>query len=255
MGGTCDSRPRRRRVDSAAKEAFLAALRDGVPRDEAAAKAGFTPEAFYYARRRDGVFRFAWTWALELSAADERAAFAAARAADPDETIAPNANRRLQRRRVRRRRFDDKRKRVFLAHFAGTADAHAAAAAAAVGYSTVTQHRLNDAEFARGWDEALAVAYAALEAEALRQRLDAQRRLREGLVPAGEIAKEFDRVIRLLARYERRNGRIGPREVGPGHERRWTLIAELDRKLRALGARSGIAAEPVLLPPPADSRS
>jgi len=258
MSGTCDSGRARRRVDTGAKEAFLAALRDGVPRDEAARRAGFTSEAFYYARKRDGVFRFAWMWALELSAADERGAFAAA-AADGDEVIAPNANRLLQRRRVRRRRFDDRRKRVFLDHFAGTADAHAAAAAAGVGYSTVVQHRLKDAGFARGWDEALAVAYAALEAEAVRQRLDAQRNLREGLCPTGEITQEFDRVVRLLARYERRDGRIGMRAPGRGHERRWTFdeaIDALDRKLRALGARSGVAAEPILLPgPEEDGRS
>lgn len=254
MGGHGDSRPRRRRVDEAAKERFLAAIRQGTPRDAAAARAGFTAEAFYCARRRDPVFRFAWMWALELSAADERAAFAGrSRAAGSDEVIAPNANRRLQRRRVRRRRFDDDRKRVFLAHFAGTADAQAAAAAAGVGYSTVVQHRLKDAGFARGWDEALAVAYAALEAEVVRQRLEAQRLLREGLCPTGEIASEFERVLQLLARYERKDGRIALRGVGAGRERRWTFdeaIAELDRSLRALGARHGIDAEPIALPPP-----
>lgn len=241
-------------MDSAAKARFVAALREGVPRDEAARRAGFTSQAFYYARRRDAVFRFAWIWALELSAADEHALLACpAGALDEDEVIAPNSNRRLQRRRTRRRRFDDERKRIFLAHFAGTADAHAAAAAAGVGYSTVVQHRLRDSEFARGWAEALDVAYAALEAEAVRQRLEAQRKLREGLCPSGEIANEFERVLRLLARYERRNGRIGLREVDPGRERRWTFdeaIAELDRSLRALGARHGIESEPIALPPP-----
>ena len=257
MSGTGDSRPPRRRLEMAAREAFLAALRDGVPRDEAARQAGFTAEAFYYARKRDGVFRLAWLWALELSAADERAAFAG-RGLDEDETIAPNANRRLQRRRVRRRRFDDKRKRIFLDHFAGTADAHAAAAAAGVGYSTVVQHRLKDAEFAAGWDEALAVAYAALEAEALRQRLEAQRNLREGLCPKGEMAQEFERILQLLARYERRNGGIGLRGVGEGRERRWTFdeaIAELDRKLRAMGARHGIEAEPIEPPQGRDAEA
>ena len=265
MGKASDSQGRggagtgRRRVDEAAKENFLAALRDGVARDEAAARAGFTSEAFYCARKRDPVFRRAWIWALELSAADERAAFAAARPPAPDETIAPNAHRTLQRRRIRRRLFDARRKAVFLAYFSGTADMNAAAAAAGIGYSTVIQHRLKDPAFAADCDEALAVAYAALEAEAVRQRLEAQSRLREGLCPTGEIAQEFERVLRLLARYERKNGRIGLRAVAPGRERRWTFdeaIVELDRILRAMGARHGVDAEPILLlPPPGDSHS
>jgi hypothetical protein len=254
MGTGTDSKAPRRRIDAAAKARFVEALRAGAARDAAAAHAGFTAAAFYYAREHDPVFRHAWLWALELSAADQRARRAAKGPPPPHAAIAPNANRRLQLRAERRRRFDEARKQIFLDHFAGTADAHASAAAAGVGKSTVVQHRRKDPQFAAAWDEALSVAYAQLEAEAVRQRLEAQDRLREGLCPTGEMTKEFSRVMELLARYRRPDGRIGLREVGRGRERRWSFdeaIVALDAKLRALGARHGIHAEPIALPPPA----
>jgi hypothetical protein len=251
-------RPDKKRVEGAAKRDFLAGLRAGLKRDDAARQAGFTANAFYYARRADPVFALAWAWAVDLSAADAYAARTAAAlpATAPGEArIAPNSNRVLQLRPVRRASFDDRRKRIFLDHFAGTADAHQAAEAAGVAYSTVLAHRRNDPDFAAGWDEALAVAYAALEAEAVRQRLEAQRDLREGLCPKGEIPREFDRVVRLLARYERKDGRIGMRGRGRGGEQRWSFdeaIALLDRKLRALGVRRGVVPpDAALLPPPA----
>jgi hypothetical protein len=246
MGGGSDSgRPERRRVDTAAKAAFLAAIRDGAPRDEAAERAGFTSEAFYYQRKRDPVFRLAWIFARDLSAADERSAAATATLTYEagQVRIVPNANRILQRRPVRRRIFDERRKRLFLDHFAGTADLEESAAVAGVAKSTVVQHRLKDPDFAAACEAALAIGYALLEGEAVRQRLEAQQKLREGLCPTGEIAQEFERVMRLLARYERKGGRIGFREVAAGQERRWTFdeaIDWLDRKLQALGVRRGI---------------
>ena len=250
-------RPDKRRIDAAAKRDFLAGLRAGLKRDDAAAQAGFTANAFHYARRADPVFALAWAWAVDLSAADAHAARTAAAPYDPDAaTIAPNARRRLQLRPIRRALFDDRRKRIYLDHFAATADARAAAAAAGVSPCTVSAHRRTDPEFAAAEDEALAVAYASLEAEAVRQRLEAQRNLREGLCPTGEIAREFDRVIRLLARYERKSGRIGLRAPGAGRERRMSFdeaIALLDGKLRALGARHGVQSgdDVPRLPPPA----
>ncbi|HEX8621168.1 MAG TPA: hypothetical protein VF718_04290, partial [Allosphingosinicella sp.] len=84
------------------------------------------------------------------------------------------------------------------------------------------------------------------EAESVRQRLEAQRRLKENLLPAGELAQEFERVMKLLNRYDRRDGRIAAREVGHGRRQRWTFeqaIDLLDRKLDALGM-------PRALPPP-----
>jgi hypothetical protein len=58
------------------------------------------------------------------------------------------------------------------------------------------------------------------------------------------MAHEFDRVMKLLARWERKDGRLGPRAVSHGKQRAWTFeeaIDALDRKLRALGLRRGIA--------------
>lgn len=113
MSGQGDSELPGRSVDEAAKGRFLEAIRAGRRRDEAAAEAGFSANAFYYARDRDEVFRRAWAWAHELSAIDERAAasLAAIAAAPPDEVaIVPNRNRLLQRRPVRRRRFDERRR-------------------------------------------------------------------------------------------------------------------------------------------------
>jgi hypothetical protein len=253
MGGNGDSkRQPKRLIDADAKARFLAGLRLGMARDAAAAQAGFTSQGFYYAGRRDGVFKLAWVWALELSAADARGASPLALAPGEVEIVA-NRARPLQSRPARRTRFDDRRKRIFLDHFAGTADAHQAAAAAGIAYPTFTQHRRKDAGFAAACDDALAVAYAALEAEAVRQRLKVQRDLREGLCPTGEIAREFERVMQLLARYDRRGGRIGFRAISRGGERRWSFeesIELLDRHLRALGARHGVVAEPIRLPPP-----
>ncbi len=252
MGSDGDSAGPRRRIDGAAKAQFLAALRAGEHRDEAARQTGFSWRGFHSVRRRDPVFRLGWTWALELSAADERSKQGPDASPEASE-IAPNNQRRLQR-RTRRLRFTDARKRVFLDHFAGTADAFAAAEAAGVGYSTVYDHRRKDPAFAAAYDETLAQAYAMLEAEALRQRLEAQRNLREGRMPQGEIAQEFERVMKLLARYDRGGGRVGTRQTGRGRERRWSFdeaIQALDKKLRALGARHGIAADPIpLVTPP-----
>jgi hypothetical protein len=261
MGQRSDSTPPRRRIGGEAKAAFVAGLRAGLSRDAAAAQAGFTANGFYYARARDTLFALAWTWANDLSAADACAARRAAAPPDPETTaIAPNAKRRLQLRPVRRARFDDRRKRIFLEHFAGTADVRASADAAGVSVSTVTAHRRDDPDFDAACEAALAIAYAALEAEAVRQRLEAQRKLADGLLPAGEMTQEFDRMLKLLTRYERRNGRIGSRRVDPGREARWSFddaVRLLDRKLRALGLRHGIVPpdDPPRLPPPGEAEA
>jgi hypothetical protein len=247
----------RRRIDDAAKLRFLAGLRAGLNRDAAARHAGFTANAFYDAARRDPLFALARRWALDLSATDGRAARNIAALPGTGE-IAPTGGRRLQRRHIRRACFDDRRKRLFLDHYAGTADAHAACAAAGIAYSTFTQHRRKDPEFAAACDEALAIAYAALEAESLRARLEAQRDLRDNICPAGEAAKEFDRQLKLLERHDRKGRGIGMREIGPGGHQRadfWEFIAAADAKLRALGARHGIDSVPILPPRPASGEA
>lgn len=251
MGRRTDSaRPPKKRVDEAAKACFLSGLRAGLPRDDAAKAAGFTSRAFDYARKRDPVFALAYAWALDLSAADGRAE-RAVRALPGTGDITPTGGRRLQRRHVRRPRFDDRRKRLFLDHYAGTADAEAACAAAGISISTYTAHRRKDPEFAAGCAEALAIAYDDMEAESLRARREAQRNLRDGICPAGEAAKEFDRQMKLLERHDRKHGGIGLREIGPGGFRRadiMELIARADKRLCVLGIRHGIEAEPVIPP-------
>ena len=248
------------RIDAEAKTRFLEGLRAGLPRDEAARAAGFTANAFYDACRRDPVFALARKLALELSAAEGRAA-RGPRADSPapcETVITPTGGRLLQKRHVRRVRFDERRKRIFLDAFATHADAEAACATAGIAYSTYIEHRRNDREFAAAWEEALIVAYAALDAEALRERLEAQRNLRDAIAPGGPPPRDFDKTMRLLDRFDRKGGGIGPRSVPHGAQRRGDFldgIAWFDDRLRALGARHGIQSDPIRLPPPASDES
>jgi hypothetical protein len=236
--------PSRRLIGKAVKAHFLSALRDGARREAAAAACSFALNSFYNARRADPLFHFAWQWARAHAAIDQRGGELALRTPEGERIrIAPGNRRVLQRRRMSWVRFTEGRQQIYLDHFAGTADAEAAAAAAGVSRYAVEAHCRKHPEFAALRDETLRFAYAKLEAEAVRQRLAAQQRLKENLEPAGEMAQEFERVMKLLARYDRRDGRIARREVGYGHERRPTFeeaIAVLDKRLRALGLRHGI---------------
>jgi hypothetical protein len=250
MDGDEGKEPAQRRLIAEDDKArFLESLRAGASREEAAAAAGFPLGSLYNVRARDWVFRLGWEWALDLAAIDERGGELSRRTADgePGDRIAPKKGRLLQRQKARWVKFTDKRQQIYLNHFAGTADAEAAAAAAGVTTHTVRAHARKHPPFAAAEKEALQMAYATLEAEAVRQRLEAQRRLSENLEPTGELALEFERVMKLLARYDRKDGRIGAREVGHGSRQRWPIeesIEALDNKLRALGVRRGI------LPPP-----
>lgn len=244
-------KPPRRLIDEADKTRFIELLRAGASREDAAAAAGFPLGSLYNVRARDSVFRLAWEWALDLAAIDERGGELSRRTADgePGDRIAPKRGRLLQRQKARWVKFTEKRQQIYLDHFAGTADAQAAAAAAGVTYAAVRAHGRKHPEFEATESEALRYAYARLEAEAVRQRLEAQRRLSENLEPTGEIAEEFERVMKLLARYDRKDGRIARREIGRASRQRLSfdeLIRALDKALNALGVRKGI------LPPPAE---
>lgn len=236
-------KPPPRRIDAAAKLRFLKGVRAGQSRRDAAAGTGFGWQAFYQIRRRDPLYEFAWLAAMELSARDAQDARRAAetlREVQAEGTIEGQNRRLLQLKRNRGYRFDERRKQIFLDHFAGTADEHAAAAAAGVSYVTVRSHVRRDPGFAALRDEALGMAYAVLEAEAVRQRLEAQQRLRANLDPKGEMAQEFDRVMKLLARYDRRDGRIATREHAPAPSRAFSFedaIVALDKALDSLGSR------------------
>ncbi|HYG49235.1 MAG TPA: hypothetical protein VD846_14985 [Allosphingosinicella sp.] len=234
-------KPPPRRIDVAAKHHFLERLRAGASRKEAAEGSGFSWRAFYQVRRRDPIFEFGWLAALELSAVDERDARRAAarleerRAQGTIET----GNRRVVQLKRRRRgfSFDERRQQLFLDFFAGTADEDSAADSAGVSRQTVRAHMRRHPEFAALRDEALQHAYARLEAEAVRQRLAAQQRLRDNLEPAGEIALEFERVMKLLARYDRKDGRIGSRVHAASPARAVSFeeaIVQLDKALDAL---------------------
>jgi hypothetical protein len=133
------------------------------------------------------------------------------------------------------------RREVFLAHFAGTANETEAAELAGVTTSTVYRHRRKDPEFAALHQLALEQSYVRLEADALRQRILAQQRLAqardEGFEASGEIAQEFERVMKLFARWDRRNGQPGPRTAARDDRTPWNpdeALRALERKLRAL---------------------
>lgn len=246
MSGNRKKRGRPPRIDAAAKVALLAALREGRRLDEVAAGHGVTLQAFYSARRRDPVFAAAWRDAHALSAEAERRS---SREVEGDGAcIVPNNRRGLQRRRMRHVRFDTDRKGVFLAAFAWSCDLGAAAGQAGVCERTVFNHLRRDAHFAAEFQRALEEGYGQLEAEALRQRLAEQARLRAaveeaeakgGPLPLAETAVEFERTMKMLARWRRRDGGLGSRPMRPGARRMSfeEAIVILDKKLRALGLR------------------
>lgn len=240
MGGRDDSGAPQGGIDAAAKARFLEALRDGARREDAAAAAGFSLTGFYGARRRDPAFAAAWKEALAAGPAAERRGRAYETRGEI--RIAPANRRPLQRRRRRHVRFDADRQALFLAHFARNADTRAAAAEAGVCEATVDNHRRTDPAFAAAFEEALDSAYVRLEVELLRQRLAALARLRAAIEEAdppdapalAETAAEFDRVLKLLARRDRK-----PRAPeGTGTRRRvWSFeaaIALLAARLAAL---------------------
>lgn len=210
-------------IDDEAMGIFIAAVRRGAPLEDAARATGFTLGAFWKLRKRDPAFDEAVEEAMEISNAPR--------------FVAPGNGRRWQLKRPRRLRFVEWRREVFLAHFAMTCDETAAAEAAGVSTSTVCRHRQRDPDFAEAHQRALELGYPRLEAEAVRQRLEAQRKLREDILPAGEIPQEFERVLKLLERYERRNGKIGVRAISHGRQKGMSFddaMELLDRRLKAL---------------------
>lgn len=243
MRGKANSR--HRQIGSAAKAVFLAGLREGLCREDAAAAAGFSLTGFYGARYRDPQFAAEWKEALALPPAAERRARAYEERGEV--RIAP-ANRRLfQRRRRRNVRFDAGRRELYIAQFVATGDKVAAAAAAGVSRATVDLHIRKDPVFAEAHREALALCYERLETEAVRLRLAAQARLRAAVEAAGnsppvallaEEGAEFDRIMKLLDRFDRKPRRPESRFTPGGGRRQWTFedaIALLDKRMRALG--------------------
>jgi hypothetical protein len=245
MSGEPSSRRPARIIDSAAKARFLAALRRGERREDAAQDAGFSLTGFYGARRRDPAFAAGWKEALALPSAQERRA----RAYETrGEVRIASANRRLyQRRRRRHVRFDEARREIYIAHLAAYCDTRAAAEAAGVSVSTVHLHCRTDPVFAEACAEALAEGYPRLEAEALRARLEAQRRLRAAIEAAGasvpapllaDEGAEFERVMRLLDRRDRKPRSPESAFRQDGRRQPWTFesaIVLLANRMHGLG--------------------
>jgi hypothetical protein len=225
-------------IGAEARERFLTAIKAGSSLEDAAAEGKHSLRGFYGHRSRHPGFARLWKAALAESAEAERV------------FIRPNNRRQLQARRMRHVRFDEVRQEKFLNHFAGCCDAREAAAFAGVDHSTVYKHRRKDPAFAAEFDGALDQGFTRLRVEAVRQRLIAQQRLRRAVEQGpitGEVAEEFERVIKLLDRWDRRNGQIGMRSAAPEKRRALSFdeaIALLDTKLRNLDI-------PILELPPA----
>lgn len=201
--------------------AFLAALRGGALVVAAARAAGVAVSSLYCRRARDAGFAAAWAAAVEASTPLWRRPPAPLAGANP----------------ARRARLAGWRRDAFLAALADTC--HAADAAAAAGIDKATVHRLirRDPGFARDCAAAVARGTAHLFREDEAERA-AARAWRLPIAPTGRPTQDFDEAIRLLARWERRDGSLGRRFVRHGRMTRWSFddaMALLARRLRGLG--------------------
>lgn len=139
--------------------------------------------------------------------------------------------------------FCRKRKAQFLAHFAATANAAAAARVAGVSKSTVYQHRRTDPQFHEAWNEALAQGYARVEALSVRW---AEQAFTIKAEPKAEPRlREFDpRLALAILESYRRNGDRRPGEILPQPYDMEAVRARLEKKMRALGMLEEGAVEP-----------
>jgi transposase len=208
---------------------FLEALRGGALVGEAAALAGAQVSTLYCRRGRDPLFAAAWEAAVALSCAGSGG-----------QPAAGGEARKPMKRRVR---LCARRRAALLRHVGETCDTKAAAAAAGVHKATVYRAMKRDAGLAADHRAALRRGYDALAREAGEREAARRERWRAWEInPVGEPSHNFDHVMRLLQRYDRPDGSIGPRFVRRGRMKRMDFdeaIALLDRRLRALDCRSG----------------
>jgi len=190
--------------------AFVAAVRGGALVVAAARAAGVAVATLYWRRKRDPVFAAAWVCAAALSAG------------------APG----------RRLRFGAARRRRFLASFEMSCNLDMACEETGVDPATVYRHIACDPGFERDCRAALARGAAGLERERAAERTARARRWeRYEFAPAGRPTSDFDEAMKLLARWDRPDGSIGPRFVRHGRQKRWSFedaIALLAKKMRAL---------------------
>jgi hypothetical protein len=207
----------------ASQAAFLAALRGGALVEAAARDAGVAISTLYWRRKREPLFALAWDCAAALSAG------------------APG----------RRLRFGAGRRRRFLASFEWSCNLLWAGEEAGVHPATVYRHIARDAGFERDCRAALGRGVARLEEEHAAERAARTARwASHEIVPTGTPTADFDEAMKLLARWDRPDGTIGPRRVRHGRMKRWSFddaIALLAKRLRALepgwGGRSRAARE------------
>lgn len=82
-------------------------------------------------------------------------------------------NRPVQRRRVRKDGWTEKRKKIFLDHLAATSNVRRSAAEAGIGSNSAYRLRFRDESFRAQWDAALEQGYARIEAMLLERVFDA----------------------------------------------------------------------------------
>jgi hypothetical protein len=206
----------------------VAALRRGATVKAAAREAGFSDATVHGWRKKAPHFGAACRDAL-----DGREAL----------VVPGNGGREWQLRKPRRNDFSRRRKRIYLEHFAATGDARAAAAAAGVSKGTVANHKLSDPAFREGCAQALAEAYATLEALAVRQRLAAMERIEfdrgKEAPPSGlDPDAEFARTMELLREHKR--SRAATTSASGRPPERWSFedsMAALEKSLKILGIR------------------
>lgn len=226
-----------RTLTPAVQAAFLEALRGGALVRAAAESAGVALSSLYCRRRLDPLFDLAWSFAAEASpgwAWDEQAG-RKARAA--------GSKRRL--------RFAGRRRAAFLAALERECNANGAARESGVNCATVRRHLRRDPDFARDAGEALRRGYDALgrKAEAAfeaREARIASGELKWEIEPLGWPTGDFDEQMRLMARYERPDGTLGPRRVRHGRMRHMSFeaaIVLLYRRMRWMGMVDGEAGE------------
>ena len=238
--------PGRRFFGPEAMGVVVAALRRGETITDAAREAGFTRGRVHEWRKRAAHFDEACRAALD--GRRERLLPARHAATGAWQLCKPRCN-----------AFTDVRKTLYLDHFAATGDSAAAAVAAGVSRSTVSNHRRSDPAFAEAHREALALAREDLEAEAVRSRLQALAPIhfdpeRAQAVPVEDPGVAFDRTLQLLRVHNRAPGKTTGRpptlcsfEEG---------FAALERELDALEARErGKGSDGEITPPPPCGRS
>jgi hypothetical protein len=197
----------------ASQAAFVAALRGGALVEAAARAVGVAISTLYWRRKRGPAFAAAWDCAVALSAG------------------APG----------RRLRFGAGRRRRFLASFGCSCNLAWACEETGVDPTTVYRHIARDPGFARDCRAALARGYDFLEGEPARQRAAAAaRHAKRGIATTAEPTEDFDEGMKLLARWTRPDGSIGPRFVRRGRMKSGSFeeaIALLEKKLRGRGIR------------------